>query len=228
MQHVANQLKSRGTHAAGLIHAERDVENGFVAMNGLRNHQLLVLAPFELRGRCGGNGAGNGRRRRGCLQQLTNQKAQRIHTGRFFVALVSGKHRFERVHGHQNDFGKFRAMRLAHLLGQHIFKFVSDFTQLGKSAGRGIAFERVHHAANATDDFFISGTSFKFQSSLVERLQELVGGLEEESAQLGVTILGCKTQLFTSSRWYAVPLFSCTMRNFLVNPKRLSAWPTKR
>src|SRR6202007_1817807 len=98
------------------------------------------------------------------------------------------------------EFGKFCAVGLGDFLGQNVFELVGYFAEPGETAGRGIAFKSVHHTTNAADDFFIRGTSFEFQSSLVERLQELVGGLKKETAQLGVAILGRKAQPFPSSR----------------------------
>ena len=103
-----------------------------------------------------------------------------------------------------------------------------NFAEPVEAASGRVALEGVHGAANATNNFFIRRTSFELQAGFIERLQQFVGALKEESAQLGAAIVGLTLQPFTSMRWYAVPLFSCTMRNFCVRPKRLSAWPTNR
>src|SRR5258707_7459742 len=70
----------------------------------------------------------------------------------------------------------------------------------------------MHRAAHAANYFFVRRIGLKIEPGLVERLQQLVGAFEEERAQLRVAIVGEQTHAFTSSRWYAVPLFSCTMR----------------
>src|SRR6202008_1955272 len=109
------------------------------------------------------------------------QAAQVVAAGRFGIALVSGKHGFESVGGNQNQFGKSCAVGFGHFLGENVFQFVRKFAEAVETAGGGIALEGVDHAANAADDFFIRGTSFEFETSLVERLEELVGGLKKKS-----------------------------------------------
>src|ERR1700730_3966932 len=97
-----------------------------------------------------------------------------------------------------------------------------------KAARGGIALERMHRAAHAADHFFVRRVRFEIEPRFIERLQQLTGALEKKRAQLRIAIFGKAAHVFASSRWYAVPLFSCTMRNFCVKPKRLSACPTKR
>src|SRR4029077_9447948 len=111
---------------------------------------------------------------------------------------------------------------------EDVFQFVRNFAELVETTSSRIALERVYGAANAANNFFVRGTSFELQAGFIKRLQQFVGALKEESAQLGAAIVGLTLQPFTSMRWYAVPLFTCTMRNFCVRPKRLSAWPTNR
>src|ERR1700756_952124 len=97
-----------------------------------------------------------------------------------------------------------------------------------KSACGGVAFQRVHRAADTANDFLVAWVRLEVEACLIERLQQLVRALEEARAPPRIPIVGKTAHAFTSSRWYAVPLFSCTMRNFCVSPNRLSAWPTKR
>src|SRR5258708_34985437 len=97
-----------------------------------------------------------------------------------------------------------------------------------KAARRGIALERMHRSAHAADDFFVRGICFEIEPRLIERLQQLISALEKKRAQFRIAIFGKAAHVFASSRWYAVPLFSCTMRNFCVKQKRLSACPPKR
>src|SRR5260370_42343963 len=100
-----------------------------------------------------------------------------------------------------------------------------EFAEFVKCAGGGIALEGVHRAANAPNAFFVRGILLEIEACVIQGLQQLVGGLEKKRAQLRIAILGDSAHVFTSSRWYAVPLFSCTMRNFCVRPTRLSPSP---
>jgi hypothetical protein len=56
-------------------------------------------------------------------------------------------------------------------------------------------------ATDAPDDFFIRGTRLKFEARLVKRLEQFVGALKEQSAQLAAAILGTTTHVLTSLRW---------------------------
>src|ERR1700676_3937987 len=103
-----------------------------------------------------------------------------------------------------------------------------EFAQFVETASGRIALEGVDGAAHPPDDFVIGGARFGLQPCLIQRLQQVLGALEKERAQLRPAIVGRVTHEFASVRWYAVPLFSCTMRNLCVKPKRLSACPTKR
>ena len=66
-------------------------------------------------------------------------------------------------------------------------------------------------AANAADDFLVRRTHFEFKPRFIERLKKFARALEEESAQFAAAVFGRTTHEVTSMRWYAVPLFSCTM-----------------
>jgi hypothetical protein len=59
----------------------------------------------------------------------------------------------------------------------------------------------MHGATDTTDHFLVSGARLQFEPSLVERLKQFAGGLEEESAQLAAAILGRTTHVLTSLRW---------------------------
>src|SRR5258708_37202864 len=96
-----------------------------------------------------------------------------------------------------------------------------------KAARGGIALERMHRSAHATDDFFIRGIRFEIEPRLVERLQQLISALEKKRTQLRIAIFAKAAHVFAPRRWHGVPLFSCTMRNVCVKPNRLSACPTK-
>ena len=55
------------------------------------------------------------------MKQLPNHHAERVHTWRLGITLVCGEHGFKGVRGHQNNFGKLRAVGLTRLLGQNVF-----------------------------------------------------------------------------------------------------------
>src|SRR5207248_9262051 len=114
--------------------------------------------------------------------------------------LVSRQNRFTSVCGVQPKFGEFRAVPPSHLCCQNIFELVGYFAKPGETASRGIAFERVHNATHAADDFFIRRSSFQLQPRLVQGLEELVRALKKECAKLRATILGRKAHPFTSRR----------------------------
>jgi hypothetical protein len=78
---------------------------------------------------------------------------------------------------------------------------MGELAQFVKSTGRGIALQGMHGATDTTDHFFVSGARLEFEPSLVERLKQFVGALEEESAQLAAVILGRTTHVWTSLRW---------------------------
>ena len=134
------------------------------------------------------------------MKQLTNHHAERVHTWRLGITLVCGEHRFKCVRGHQNNFGKLRAVGLTCLLGQNVFEFMRYFAQLGETARRGISLKRMHHPSHASNDFFIRWTSLEFEPGLIQRLEEFVRTLKKKRAKLRAAILGRKAQLFTSRR----------------------------
>jgi hypothetical protein len=58
----------------------------------------------------------------------------------------------------------------------------------------------VHGAANTADHLLIAGTRFEIESRLIERLEQFVRALKEESAQLTAAILGRTFHELTSLR----------------------------
>ena len=69
-----------------------------------------------------------------------------------------------------------------------------------KTASRRITLESVHGAANTADHLLIAGTRFELESRLIERLEQFVRALKEESAQLTAAILGRTFHELTSLR----------------------------
>ncbi len=51
VKNVADELERGRVHQAVRIDAQRDVVNGFAAMNRFGDHQLLVFGPSEVRAR---------------------------------------------------------------------------------------------------------------------------------------------------------------------------------
>src|SRR6202043_673805 len=105
---------------------------------------------------------------------------------------------------------------------------MSQLAQLSKSAGSGIAFQGMDSAANSAKNFFIARVRFQLQPALIKGLQQFIGAFEKKRAQFSAAIFWLPAHVRASKRWYAVPLFSCTILNFCVRPNRLSACPTNR
>src|SRR6266446_4502001 len=125
---------------------------------------------------------------------------KRFDGGRIHVPLIGGKHGAETIRGSKNKFGKFPAASLRHLRGEHVFEFVGKFTQLMKTASRRITLESVHSATNPANHCLVAGTGFELEAGLIERLEQFVGALEEQSAQLTAAILGRTFHEVTSLR----------------------------
>ncbi len=124
-----------------------------------------------------------------------------FHGRRFGLPLVGGEHRAKTIRRGEDQLGEASALRLSNLRSEHILELVRQLTQFVKSTGRGIALQGMHGAPDTAKHFLVSGVRLEFEPSLVERLQQFVGALEEESAQLAVAILGRATHEGTSLRW---------------------------
>ena len=90
---------------------------------------------------------------------------------RLNVALIRREHRRETVGGFENDFRELPSSLLTNLRGENIFQFVREFAELVVAASSGIALERVHGAANATNHFVIGRPSLEFEARVIQRLQ---------------------------------------------------------
>ena len=115
VKNVANELKRSGTHEAVRIDAQRDVVDGFAAMDGLGNHQLLVLGPRELRGNLLRVRTGLPRfdGAAGPSSNAANQAVQCVDGRRLHAALVSGQHGAESFGRSENNFGERRTAGLS-------------------------------------------------------------------------------------------------------------------
>src|SRR5260370_12694929 len=229
VKNVSNELERSGTHQAIRVDAKSDIVKGLTTMHGFRDHELFVFRPGKLGGQVGNRSVGaSALRRSRLLQQFPNQSVESIHRWRFLAALVRGEHGAKAVGRSENQFGEVRAARLSNLGREDILELVGQLTQFVKSTRCGITLYSAHSPTDTANHFLVSGAGLEFEPGLVERLKQLVSALKEESAQLAAAILGRPSHVVASLRWYAVPLFSWTMRNFCVSPNRLSAWPTKR
>ena len=126
---------------------------------------------------------------------------KRFDGGRFRVPLIGSKHGAETIRGSKHKFGEFPAAGVRYLRSEHVFEFVGEFTQLVKTACRRITLQSVHGASDTAEDFLIGGTGFELEPGLIERLEHLVGALEEKSAQLTAAIVGRAFHELTSLRW---------------------------
>src|SRR5579863_526521 len=228
MKNVANQLECSGAHHAVGVDSQRDVKYVVAAQQRFGNHKAFVFAPLEP----GGNMRGGCIRRRVCgvwrLQEMLNQGAQRIGRRRLVIFLIGREHALKGIDGGENNFREPSAVGLANLKRQNVFQLVSNFAELLKTARSRIALQCMDGAAHTANQIFIRGTLLQLQARVVDDLKDFRGTLKEERAEFVVAVLGQKGHALTSSRLYAVPLFSWTMRNFCVRPNKLSAWPTNR
>ena len=200
VKNVSNELESGGTHQAVGIDAKSDVVDSFAAVHGFRNHELLVFRPGKLRGQLKGRRV---RRLRGSrpLEQFANHGVEHRHRGRFGLPLKGGEHRAKTIRRGEDQLREIRPRSLSNLRSKHILEFVRQLTQLVESASCGIAFQSVDGTTNPANDFLIRGTSFELQARFVEGLEDLIGALKEESAQLAATIVAGTTHVVTSFRW---------------------------
>src|SRR5256885_477541 len=172
----------------------------FAAVHGFRNHELLVFRPGKLRGQLKGRRV---RRLRGSrpLEQFANHGVEHRHRRRFGLPLKGGEHRAKTIRRGEDQLREIRPRSLSNLRSKHILEFVRQLTQLVESASCGIAFQSVDGTTNPANDFLIRGTSFELQARFVEGLEDLIGALKEESAQLAATIVAGTTHVVTSFRW---------------------------
>ena len=119
---------------------------------------------------------------------------------RFHIPLIRRKHGFKRIRGGKNNLRQSGAFCFADLWRKNIFELVRDFTELMETARGGISLERVNRTADTANDFFVRRTGFELQAGFIERLQQFVRTLKEESAKLGAAILGLLLHPFTSMR----------------------------
>src|SRR5579859_3657716 len=75
---------------------------------------------------------------------------------------------------------------------------------------------------------FIFRTLLQLQPLFVECLQQFCCALKKEFAKLSRVIVREEVHPATSLRWYAVPLFWCSILYLSDKPKRLSACPINR
>jgi hypothetical protein len=200
VKNVSNELESSGAHEAVGVDAQCNIVDSLSTMDGFGNHELLVLRPGETGGHtCRSLRSFSGAS--GFHEEAANQTMQGLQGGKFFPALVGGKHCFERIGGSEDYFSEARAVLLRHLGSQYVLKFVSQFAHLVKAAGSGVAFEGMNGAANAANHLFIGGMSFELEARFIERLKQLVRALEKDSAKLRVAIFGRLAQEDASTRW---------------------------
>jgi hypothetical protein len=76
------------------------------------------------------------------------------------------------------------------LADQCVFEFVSQMAEFAKTAGRRVAFEGVHGAAQAAQGLEIVRMLFQTQSLLVNRLQDFLSAFEKNLPQFRPAIAG--------------------------------------
>src|SRR5258707_799049 len=103
-----------------------------------------------------------------------------------------------------------------------------QFTQFRVAARRRVAFQGMDGAPHLAQYFFIFRTLLQLQPLFIECLQQFCCALKEEFAKLGGVIVREEIHPATSMRWYAVPLFWCSILYLSERPNRLSACPMNR
>jgi hypothetical protein len=73
-------------------------------------------------------------------------------------------------------------------------------TELLESAGGGIALERVHGAADASQCVGVARIALKEDPRFVQLLQQILRALKEEFAKFNCALIGKKCQTATSMR----------------------------
>ncbi len=120
--------------------------------------------------------------------------------GRLQIAAVGSEHCVEAVRGGENNLGDSLAALDDQGGSQQILEVVRKLTELPEPAGRGIALERVHGAADASQRLGIARIALQKDPRLVQLLQQFLRALKEEFAKFGGALLGKKVQPATSMR----------------------------
>ncbi len=78
---------------------------------------------------------------------------------------------------------------------------MGELAQLAITARSRVSLERMHGATNVPKLLDIAGTLLERQPRFVHALEDFLGTLEEEVAELGGLFVGRKTHCAPSSRW---------------------------
>ncbi len=126
--------------------------------------------------------------------------AQGVARGRLQFIAVGREHFVESVRGGEDDFGDSGGVLLGQLRGEHVLELVGQLAQLAKTAGRRIALQRVHGAANVAKLFLVARLLFERETGFVHILENLLRALEKEVAKLRSVFVGRKAHCGPSIR----------------------------
>ena len=199
---ILNQLPRRDRHGAVGIDFHDNVVQSQASSLGLGESALLGIGPVFS---CGSSGLDGlfpaasflGRRSR---SQLIDSLPQALGSRQGTTAVVGREHLRKNVGGGKRDFGE-RSMCGRALERQCIFEQVRQFAQLAQSAGRRVALQGVHGAANRTHDLLVAGILLQLQGFFVQRLQQFLRSLKKQLAQFRSTLIGRIRHSRTSIRW---------------------------
>jgi hypothetical protein len=104
------------------------------------------------------------------------------------------------VRGGENDFGDSLASLDDQSGRQQVLQAVRELAEIPESAGGGIALERVHGAAHASQCVGIARIVLEKDSCFIQLLKQILRALKEEFAKFCGALLGKKVQLATSMR----------------------------
>ena len=178
---------------------KRHVVHQLAPVYGFRDHQLLIFRPIKFRGK-GVRSGSFGRRDGPCRHQCTSHGQNVFQRWQLCLVLAGPQQLIESVSGGQYHFCKTHAVRFRHFWRQYIFNFVREAANRREAARGGITFQRMHSATHAAKYFFVSRTSFQFETRLIQRLQYFAGTFKKESTQFGGPIVWQIVHEPTSSR----------------------------
>ena len=113
---------------------------------------------------------------------------------------MRAQHGMKAVRGGKDDLGYYFSPLGYERGRQYIFNIVREFAELPEAASGGIALERVHRPAHASQGVRVRGVGFQKDSGLVQLLQDILRALKEEFAKFRGAFIGKEVQSPASIR----------------------------
>ena len=103
---------------------------------------------------------------------------------------------------------------------QHVLELMGQFAEFPETAGGRVPLQRMHRPPQAAGRLRIAGRFLQPHRFVVQLLDEFPRGFEEQLAEFAHPVFGGKGHIFTSTRWYAVPLLLMHHLKFLRQPQQ--------